>query len=104
MLAAMKLISENDRNFTSANYLSEKLTAIGYQFSKQSVLPYIHLMIDRGLIEPAENPRKPYAVIKTKEEIEKIIGDFQENVMPYPDCTSHLHGNETNRWYAGNGI
>ena len=104
LLAAMKLISENNRNFTSANYLSEKLTAIGYQISKKSVLPYIHLMIDRGLIEPTENPRKPYTVIKTKEEIEKIIGDFQENVMPYPDCASHLHGNETNRWYAGNGI
>ena len=67
ILATMHLIKEDNRGFTSAKYLSEQLTEMGYSKSKKSVLPYIAVMIDIGIVEPCDNRLKPYTIIKDKE-------------------------------------
>ena len=56
----MKLIMEDERGYTSAKYLSEHLTSLGFKKTKQSVLPYIRLMKELGVLIDTENPLKPY--------------------------------------------
>ena len=68
----MKLIAEDERGFTSAKYLSEHITDLGFKKTKQSILPYIELMKGLGILEPTDNPLKPYNVIKSKEEITQL--------------------------------
>lgn len=100
----LNLIKEDDRGFTSARYLSAKLTGLGYNQSKKSVLPYIGLMLHAGVVEKSGNPRKPYSIIKTKEEIEKLIADFQICISTDTEYAHNLHDYKAGRWYAGNGI
>ncbi len=104
ILKVMKLIYEDNRGFISARYLSAKLTEAGYLKSKKAVLPYIRLMIEKGLAEPAEDPLRPYLIIKTKEEIKELIADFQKCVFSKVGYEPDLHDNEAGRRYAGNGI
>lgn len=94
ILAAMRLIREDDRGFTSAKYLSEQLTGMGYSESQKSVLTYVAMMIDMGIVQPCENKRKPYTIVKSKAEIEEMIADFRTN----------LHNREVSRRHARNGI
>lgn len=79
---AMKLIHEDERGYTSARYLSAKLTGHGYKKSKKSVLPYISLMIDMGIIEPSGNSLKPYTIVKTPTEIKKLMANFTQGILP----------------------
>ena len=72
----MRLIYEEERGYTSAKYLSKALTDLGYPKSKKSVLPYIGLMIDMGIVEPSDNSLKPYTIIKSKEELQKVMNMF----------------------------
>ncbi|WP_373249139.1 recombinase family protein [Mediterraneibacter gnavus] len=97
----MKLILEDDRGFTSAKYLSKALTELGFPKSKTSVLPYIGLMMDMGIVEKSENSLKPYTIIKTKTEIQELLKTFGETHFKY---AKDLHGYNVNRWNAGNGF
>ena len=72
----MKLITEDHRGYTSAKYLSEYITALGFKKTKQSILPYIELMKELGILEATDNPLKPYNIMKSKEEITALIQDF----------------------------
>lgn len=65
----MKLVGEDDRGYTSAKYLSEHITKLGLKKTKQSILPYIELMKDLGILEDTDNSLKPYNILKSKEEI-----------------------------------
>lgn len=69
----MKLIMEDERGYTSAKYLSEHLTSLGFKKTKQSILPYIRLMKELGILKDTENPLKPYEIVKPKAEIERLI-------------------------------
>lgn len=100
----MKLISEDERGFTSAKYLSAKLTDAGYKKSKKSVLPYIGLMIDMGIIEPSDNPLKPYTIVKTSAEIKELMANFPQGIPSDSSYDQDLHLCAVNRWHAGNGI
>ncbi|MDE7311439.1 MAG: recombinase family protein [Eubacterium sp.] len=82
ILAAMYFIRDDNSGFTSAKYLSKQLTDIGYPKSTKSVLPYIAVMIEMGMIEPCENKRKPYTILKSKAEIEQIIANFKQSFLP----------------------
>ena len=44
-------------------------TDLGFKKTKQSILPYIELMKELGILESTDNPLKPYNIVKTKEEI-----------------------------------
>ncbi|MDO4941472.1 MAG: recombinase family protein [Lachnospiraceae bacterium] len=104
ILSTMKLIYEDDRGFTSAKYLSSKLTEAGYPKSRRSVLPYIHLMRDQGFIESTDNSLKPYLIIKSKKELKELIESFQTNISSGAEWEQNLHGNAVNRWYAGDDL
>lgn len=79
ILATMRLIRDGDRNFTSANFLSKQLTDMGYSKSKKSVLPYIAVLLDMGIVKTCDNRLKPYTIIKNKEQINKIIENFRKS-------------------------
>ena len=54
ILAAMRLIRDDGRNFISAKYLSKRLTDVGCPKSTKTVLPYIAMLIEIGVAEPCE--------------------------------------------------
>lgn len=103
----MKLISEDNRGYTSARYLSDHITELGWKKTKQSILPYIELMKELGILESTDNPLKPYNILKSKEEIEALVCNY------VPDSSKNtaeeiseknLHYFFDNRWHAGNGL
>ena len=104
----MRLIYEEARGYTSAKYLSKALTDLGYPKSKKSVLPYIGLMMDMGIVEASDNSLKPYTIVKSKEELRKTMNTFFcENLADdktEPLYDQNLHDAANDRWYAGNGI
>lgn len=108
ILAAMRLVRDDDRDFTSAKYLSKQLTDMGYPKSRKSVLPYIAMMIEMEIIEPCENKLKPYTIVKSKAEIEEIITNFNHGIPSEYDTsklyTLNLHDSCVNRRHARDGI
>ncbi|MCD8323899.1 MAG: hypothetical protein LUC32_02945, partial [Clostridiales bacterium] len=104
----MKLISEDERGYTSAKYLSEHITKLGFPKSKRSIIPYIELMKELGILEDTDNPLKPYNILKSKEEINIIAKDFFFDLTP--DATAeqissnYLHDSEADRRHAGDGF
>ena len=89
----LKLILSEERRYTSAKYLSKRLSELGYNKSKNSVLPYIGLMLHMGILSKSDNPRKPYIIIKSASEIQTLMSYYAEN----------LHGSCVNRWNASDG-
>lgn len=104
----MKLITEDHRGYTSAKYLSEHITDLGFKKTKQSILPYIELMKELGILEATENPLKPYNIMKSKEEITALIQDFLPDlpaeITAQQLSDDYLHCYECDRGYAGNGF
>ena len=104
----MKLIIEDERGYTSAKYLSEHMTALGFKKTKQSILPYIHLMKELGILEDTDNPLKPYNIVKTKEEIMELIHqylpDLSAQMTSEQLSNNYLHYYTGDRWYAVDGF
>lgn len=104
----MKLIAEDERGFSSAKYLSEHITNLGFKKTKQSILPYIELMKSLGILEPTDNPLKPYNIVKTKEEITALarnfLPDLSAEITAKQLSDNYLHCNGGNRRYAGDGF
>lgn len=104
----MKLIAEDERRFTSAKYLSEHITDLGFKKTKQSILPYIALMKELRILEPTENPLKPYTIMKSKEEITMLarnfLPDLSEEITAKQLSDDYLHCISVNRWNASDGI
>ena len=74
--AVMLLVAEDKRGYTSAKYLSEHLTDLGFQKTKQSILPYIRLMKELGILKDTGNSLKPYRIVKSKEKITAITRTY----------------------------
>ena len=72
----LMLIAEDTRGYTSAKYLSEHITDLGFKKTKQSILPYIELAKSLGILEPTENSLKPYRIVKAKKEITLLASDL----------------------------
>ena len=104
----MKLITEDHRGYTSAKYLSEHITDLGFKKTKQSILPYIELMKELGILEATENPLKPYNIMKSKKEITALIQDFLPDlpaeITARQLSDDYLHCYECDRRHAGNGF
>nr|WP_288665370.1 recombinase family protein [uncultured Dorea sp.] len=100
----MKLIAEDERGFSSAKYLSEHITNLGFKKTKQSILPYIELMKSLGILEPTDNPLKPYNIVKTKEEITALarnfLPDLSAEITAKQLSDNYLHCNAGNRRHA----
>lgn len=104
----MKLIIEDKRGYTSARYLSEHLTALGFKKTKHSILPYIGLMKELGILKDTDNPQKPYDIVKSREEIAALTNNFLPNlpveVTSQQLSNNYLHCKESDRWYARDGV
>lgn len=104
----MRLIYEEERGYTSAKYLSKALTDLGYPKSKKSVLTYIGLMLDMGIVESSDNSLKPYTIVKSKEELQEIMNEFFcENLADSKSNSIYnqdLHDVVNGRRYAADGI
>ena len=104
----MKLIAEDERGYTSAKYLSEHISDLGFKKTKQSILPYIELMKKLGILESTDNPLKPYNIVKTKEAIEQLVKDYLPDISTEITAKqlsdNYLHGIYDDRWHAGNGL
>ena len=88
----MKLIYEDERGYTSAKYLSKTLTNLGYPKSLKSVLPYIELMIGKGIVVPSGNSLKPYTIVKTKTELAQMMDSFyKENLSASQTSSPYIH-------------
>ncbi|MCC8140005.1 MAG: recombinase family protein [Lachnospiraceae bacterium] len=103
----LKLIGEDERGYTSAKYLSEHITALGWKKTKQSILPYIRLMKELGILENADNPRRPYNILKSKEKIAALAcnytpGSAGNSAKELSD--EYLHCYSDSRWHAGDGL
>jgi len=104
----MKLISEDERGYTSAKYLSAHITELGFAKSKKSILPYIELMKELSILEDTDNSLKPYKIVKPKEEIAALISRYVPGLPA--DMTAeqlsdkYLHFDKYDGWYAGNGF
>ena len=100
----MRLIIEDERGYTSAKYLSEHITALGFKKTKQSILPYINLMKEWGILEDTDNPLKPYNIVKTKEEItvlmHQYLPDLPTQMTSEQLSDNYLHCNGGDRWHA----
>lgn len=88
--AILTLIQEDNRSYTSAKHLAERLTALGYKKSKKSVLPYIELLVDKGVLKITGNNLKPYEILVSKEELTDMIKKYTNSM--------------SNWWYATDGI
>ena len=104
----MKLILGEDRGYTSAKYLSKALTDLEFPKSKKSVLPYIGLMMDMGIVESTDNPLKPYTIMKSKAELQEMMDTFYTEKLSEsangPNYAPDLHGYTDNRRYARDGL
>ena len=107
----LMLIAEDTRGYTSAKYLSEHITDLGFKKTKQSILPYIELAKSLGILEPTENSLKPYRIVKAKKEITLLASDcLPETFDLSAEMTAkqlsngYLHCVTDDRWHAGNGI
>ncbi len=91
----MKLIAEDKRGYTSAKYLSEHLTDLGFPKTKQSILPYIELMKTLDILKDTDNPRKPYRIMKSEKEIAllacKYLPDLSPEMTAKQISTDYLH-------------
>ena len=104
----MRLIYEEERGYTSAKYLSKALTDLGYPKSKKSVLTYIGLMMDMGIVETSGNSLKPYTIIKSKIELEEMMNIFySKNLADNKTISSYaqdLHDVANDRRHAADGL
>ena len=104
----MKLIAEDERGYTSAKYLSEHISDLGFKKTKQSILPYIELMKELGILESTDNPLKPYNIVKTKEAIEQLVKDYLPDISTEITAKqlsdNYLHGICDDRRHAGDGF
>ena len=100
----MKLITEDERSYTSAKYLSEHITDLGFKKTKQRILPYIELMKEMEILEDTENSLKPYKIVKSNEEIlalaRRFLPDLSAEITANQLSDDYLHGSYGNRWHA----
>lgn len=100
----MKLITDAERSYTSAKYLSEHITDLGFKKTKQRILPYIELMKEMEILEDTENSLKPYKIVKSNEEIlalaRRFLPDLSAEITAKQLSDDYLHGSYGNRWHA----
>ena len=104
----MKLIAEDKRGYTSAKYLSEHLTDLGFLKTKQSILPYIELMKTLDILKDTDNPRKPYRIMKSENEISLLarnyLPDLSAEMTAKQISDDYLHSSVADRWHATDGF
>ncbi len=67
--AVFRVISQEEREYTSAKYLSKKMNELGYDTNKKNIVPYINLAISSGVLQESDDKLKPFTIIMDKPEI-----------------------------------
>ncbi len=67
--SVLRIISEEDRDYTSAKYISEKMNDLGYDTNKKNIIPYLRMAIEEGILLETDDRLKPYAIIMDKSKI-----------------------------------
>lgn len=71
--SVFRLISEEEREYTSAKYLSEKMNDLGYDTNKKSIIPYIKVAVSSGVLKETDDNLKPYMIIMDKTRIMECV-------------------------------
>lgn len=101
----MNRILREKREYTSAKYLLEGLAALGFPHTRKSLLPYLELLKAMGVLEDTQNPRKPYAIVKTKAEIAALAdGLCPASILAACFSGDGLHGSGADRRHASDGL
>ncbi len=101
----MERILREKREYTSAKYLLEGLAALGFPHTRKSLLPYLELLKAMGVLEDTQNPRKPYAIVKTKAEIAALAdGLCPASILAACFSGDGLHGSGADRRHASDGL
>jgi DNA invertase Pin-like site-specific DNA recombinase len=90
IIATLKLIRDEERTYTSAKYLSAQLTKLGYSKSKKSVLPYISIMIGKGVLRMTEDKLKPYNILMKKDEITGMINNNIDTMSAWRNASDGI--------------
>lgn len=90
ILAIIGLIKDEERCYTSAKYLSAQLTKLGYLKSKKSVMPYITLMVDAGILKKTEDKLKPYDIIMNREQINDMLNSYMDTMPGRRDASDGI--------------
>lgn len=80
----LEIVRDEKREFTSAKHIAAELKSKGIQKSNKSVLPYITLLIEEGILEPTGNPKEPYWIVgrlKVEEYIRRLHFAKGESVV-----------------------
>lgn len=97
-----------DDNYDSFDSSDDTIGIKTFKKTKQSILPYINLMKELGILEDTDNPLKPYNIVKTKKEImilmHQYLPDLPAQMTSKQLSDNYLHYYGGNRRYAGNGI
>ncbi len=106
----MDIHLQNTCQNISQHWDLRKRNKVSYLISitKQSILPYINLMKELGILEDTDNPLKPYNIVKTKKEItvlmHQYLPDLPAQMTSEQLSNNYLHCVTGDRWHAGNGI
>ncbi len=68
-----RLISEEEREYTSAKYLLKKMNELGYDTNRTFIMPYINLALASGVLKETDDKLKPYKIIMDKSKIKECI-------------------------------
>lgn len=71
--AVFRLIAEEERDYTSAKYLSQKMNELGHNTNKKSIMPYIKLAVASGLLEETDDNLKPFTIMMDKSKIMECV-------------------------------
>ena len=108
IVLVMKLIAEDSRGYTSARYLSRQLTALGIPKTTRGILPYLGLMKQLGILTDTGDPLKPYAIVRTAEEITALTARFLPRLSAEATASElserFLHHSVSGRRHAPDGI
>ncbi len=66
-------ISQEEREYTSAKYLTQKMNKLGYNLNTKSIMPYIKLALASGILEETGDKLKPYTIIIDKSKIMECV-------------------------------
>jgi DNA invertase Pin-like site-specific DNA recombinase len=90
ILSLMKIIYEEERDYTSAKYLAKEISNIGYMKSKKTILPYICLMVGKGILTPTEDKLRPYKIVISREELSDMIKCYIDTMSVWWNATDGI--------------
>ncbi len=90
MIETIRLLEEDETDFTSVKFLTESLKAMGYPMHRKKFIPYMERLLELGLVEKTGIYHYPYKIAASRQKLHDVENMF---IMLGPGGR-----------YAGNGI